>query len=54
MSTFRAVFVLTGVLAVVCVPAFAGFVATPEPKLGILTAIGLGGVVLVANKLKKR
>lgn len=34
--------------------AFAGFVVTPEPKLGILTVLGVGAVVLAANKLKKK
>ena len=50
----RSLFVLTGLLAAACVPAFAGLVVTPEPKLGLLTALGVGAVVLVANKLKKR
>ena len=48
----RSLFMLAGVLAVSCVPAFAGSVATPEPNLGILTAVGVGAIVLVAKKVK--
>ncbi len=49
----RSLFMLAGVLAVSCVPAFAGLVVTPEPKLGILTAVGVGAIVLIAKKVKK-
>jgi hypothetical protein len=49
----RSLFMLAGILAVVSVPAFAGIVATPEPKLGILTAVSVGAIVLIARKIKK-
>lgn len=35
--------------------AFAGEVAsTPEPRLGLLTALGVGAIVLVGRKMKRR
>ena len=41
-------------LASLCVPAFAGVSAVPEPKLEILTVVGVGAIILVGRKLKKR
>jgi hypothetical protein len=49
----RSLFMLAGILAVVSVPVFAGVAVTPEPKLGILTAVGVGALVLIARKVKK-
>ena len=49
----RLLFTLAGILAVVSVPAFAGPTVAPEPKLGILTAISVGAIVLIARKIKK-
>ena len=54
MVNLRSFLIVAGILAVASVPAFAGIVVTPEPKLGILTVLGVGAVVLVASKLKKR
>ena len=47
----RSLFMLTGILAVVSIPAFAGLVVTPEPKLGS-TAVSVGAIVLIAEKLR--
>jgi hypothetical protein len=59
MNKFRSLFCLT-CLAVACVPAFAGptclppIAVTPEPSLGIVMAVGVGAVVLIARKMKGR
>ena len=49
----RSLFMLAGILAAICVPALAGPTVAPEPKLGILTAVSVGAIVLIARKVKK-
>ena len=54
MVNLRSFLLVASVLALASVPAFAGLVVTPEPKMGIFTVVGVGAVALVAHKLKKR
>jgi len=54
MLNLRTVLLVAGVLTLATVPAFAGLVVTPEPKMGIFTVVGVRAVALVAHKLKKR
>jgi hypothetical protein len=55
MLRSRSLLLAAGLFALASIPAFAGVYAeTPEPKLGFLAVLGVGAVVLAANKLKKR
>jgi hypothetical protein len=54
MSRFSTLVCFATVFLAASSAAFAGVAVTPEPKLGILTALGVGAVVLVARKVKKR
>ena len=36
------------------VPLFAGITVTPEPSLVVLTAVGVGAIVLIARKKRGR
>ncbi len=55
MSNYRPLIRFAAVLTAACVPVFAGIKQiTPEPSLAILTAVGVGAVILVARKKRRR
>ncbi len=55
MSNYRSLVRFGALLAVACVPMFAGVrTVTPEPSLGILTAAGVGVVILIARIKRRR
>jgi hypothetical protein len=54
MSNYRPLVRFAALLAVACVPVFAQVkTVTPEPSLVILTAVGVGAVVLIARKKRQ-
>ena len=55
MRNYRSLVRFGALLAAACVPVFAGVeTVTPEPSLVILTALGVGAVVVVARNKRKR
>ncbi len=55
MRNYRSLARFAALLAVACVPVFAGIkTVTPEPSLVILTAVGVGAVVVIARARTKR
>jgi hypothetical protein len=55
MSNYRSLIRFVAVLGAACVPVFATIKqVTPEPSLAILTAVGVGALIVVAKKKRRR
>jgi hypothetical protein len=55
MTNYRSLVRFAAVLAAACVPALAQVkTVTPEPSLMVLTAAGVGAVILIARKARRR